>query len=289
MRRIVFFLCFSLTVLLGIFVYQYFSLDDGYVHVIFCNVGQGDGVLIKEPGGAYFMLDSGPDERILGCLERNMPFWKRTISIAFLSHPHNDHFVGYLSVLRRYSVNKFVVEDLSNDTNAYKSLTKLIKNKEIQLQPSILGDVYKTESDVRFNIVGPSRDFLESTSPGGKIGESAEFANLIIHFQYKNFDLLFTGDSQILGLSEALGYMKNGSIDVMHVPHHGSRFGLSESVVEEIRPKAAVISVGKNNYGHPSSEILNLLKKSNVRYFRTDQYGDIEIVSNGEKFWIKTQ
>jgi competence protein ComEC len=287
MRKVVFFGCFSILLLLGIFVYQYFSFHDKRLHVIFCNVGQGDGVVIRDPDGVYFMVDSGPDERILRCLEKNMPFWRRDIAIAFLTHPHTDHFVGYLSVLRRYGIGTFIVERLENTTSAYKSLTKLLKDKRIQLRSSEVGDAYRTKSGLEFVVLGPSKEFVALTSPGGKIGESSEFANLVIHLRYKDFDILFTGDSQILGLSEALGSTTMRSFDVLHVPHHGSKTGLSQSILEDLGPKVAVISVGKNNYGHPSREVLGLLERQKIVYFRTDRHGDVEIVSDGAKFWIE--
>lgn len=289
MKKYLIFLIFSVFSILGIFLYQYFSFNDGKMHVIFCNVGQGDGVLIKDAQGEYFMQDGGPDEKILSCMERHMPFWKRKVQIAFLSHPHSDHFVGYLSVLKRYAVSEFVHENLVNHTAVYKSLENFLKKNNIQARLGIVGDVYKTKSGMEFKIIGPSQEFIESTSPRGYIGESEGFANLIIVLKYKNFEILFTGDSQVEGLTEALGYIRNNSIELLLVPHHGSRFGLSESLMADIDPKVAVISVGKNNYGHPSREILQLLKNQKIPYFRTDKYGDIEIVSDGERFWVQAQ
>lgn len=289
MKRYVFFSLFIIFSLSGIFLYQYFSFNDGKLHVIFCNVGQGDGVLIRDPEGRYFMVDGGPDEKILACMERHMPFWRRDIAIGFVTHPHSDHFVGYISALKRYAFGYFVTEPLVNNTAVFKSFISSVKKKNVQLRMGKLGDSYKVRSGVSFRLVGPSESFLVETSPGGVIGESEGFANLVILLEYGDFEVLFTGDSQVLGLLDASEYMEERRIDILHVPHHGSRTGLSEAIVRDLRPSVAVVSVGKNTYGHPSREILSLLKKNKVPYFRTDQYGDVEIVSDGEKFWVKTQ
>lgn len=46
-------------------------------------------------------------------------------------------------------------------------------------------------------------------------------------------------------------------------------------------PALAIISVGKNTYGYPAKETLSLLKERKIKILRTDQEGDIEIVSDG--------
>ena len=83
-----------------------------------------------------------------------------------------------------------------------------------------------------------------------------------------------------------------GQIDVLKVPHHGSKTGLSKEFLEEIKPKLAVISVGKkNSYGHPAIETMRILRDfrgfggAGIKILRTDLDGEIEIVSDGEKYW----
>jgi len=78
-----------------------------------------------------------------------------------------------------------------------------------------------------------------------------------------------------------------GTVDYIKIPHHGSINGLTENFLRASMPKIAVISVGKNSWGHPREEILEMLAKYNVRVFRTDKMGDIELVSDGKKYWLK--
>jgi len=74
----------------------------------------------------------------------------------------------------------------------------------------------------------------------------------------------------------------------LQVPHHGSRFGLTADILEVLSPKLAAISVGKNNkYGHPTSFILEMLKSLKIKTLRTDQVGDIEIISDGLSWRVK--
>ncbi|MBI3956186.1 MBL fold metallo-hydrolase, partial [Candidatus Gottesmanbacteria bacterium] len=70
-------------------------------------------------------------------------------------------------------------------------------------------------------------------------------------------------------------------LEVLKFPHHGSRTAMTEAFLETLHPKLAVISVGKNNYGHPNEAVLAALAKQAIQVKRTDQSGDIEVISDG--------
>lgn len=80
----IFFIAFGCMVF---FIYQKIKFDDGKLHVIFCNVGQGDGIFIRTPRGSDIVVDGGPDNAVLSCLWGHMPFWDRTIELMVLSQP----------------------------------------------------------------------------------------------------------------------------------------------------------------------------------------------------------
>lgn len=269
---------FILLFLLSSFaVYQYFKFNDSKLHIIFCNVGQGDGILIRSPNGLDIVVDAGPDDRILSCLSRHMPFWDRKIELMLLSHPHADHMTGMVPILNSYKVSAFATEKISNTTVIYEKLAKVLQDKNIKTQYIYAGDSFQIPDGLSFKILGPSEEFTKRTSPNGKIGESKEFASLISLVSFGDFDSILTGDSQIEGLKEALADTF-GPIEVFQVPHHGSKYGTDLEILEILKPKLAVISVGKNNYGHPTKFILDLLSEFNIKTLRTDQHGDIEII-----------
>jgi competence protein ComEC len=67
-------------------------------------------------------------------------------------------------------------------------------------------------------------------------------------------------------------------VDILKVSHHGSKDGTSEELLEVLKPKLAVISVGaKNRFGHPTKEVLDRLKEKGIEVKRTDRDGDILI------------
>ena len=80
----------------------------------------------------------------------------------------------------------------------------------------------------------------------------------------------------------------NLSAAVLKVAHHGSKYSTSEEFLDSVKPEVSVISAGKNNsYGHPTQEVLQKLEMSGIKVFRTDESGDIEIVSDGNNISIK--
>ena len=202
-KKIFFFAAFIVFGLLGITIYQKLTLDDGRLHLIFCDVGQGDAILIRTTRSLDILVDGGPDERVLNCLGKHLPFWDRKLEMVILTHPHADHFTGLLTAFKRYSVLSFVTEKLINQSVGFSQLLKELKTRKLTPQNIYGGDRFTTKDGLIVQILAPSQSFLETTSPGGEIGESSEFASLVILVSFGEFDFLLTGDSQVEELKEA--------------------------------------------------------------------------------------
>lgn len=271
----------------GIIVYQNITFNDKKLHVVICDVGQGDAIFIRTPQGSDILIDGGPDDSVLSCLSRHMPLWDRTIELMILTHPHADHLMGLFAVLKNYKIKAFATEELSNKTVGFASLMDKIKAQKIPTRFVFAGDRFILKDKVVLEIVGPAKEFLDKTSPGGTIGETSEFASLESLLIYGKFSALLTGDSQALELQQALELI-DGTVSILQAPHHGSKTGLNQEILNALNPKLAVISVGKSNkYGHPNPFTLDLLKSSNIKTLRTDQVGDIEVVSDGMNWRVK--
>ena len=294
---------FSFFVLVGILVYQYAKFNDGKVHIVFCDVGQGDAIFLRTPKGADILVDGGPNESVLACLSGHMPFWDRDLELVILTHPHADHLNGLISVVKRYKIGSFATENLKNNTTAFKALMDELKNQNIKRQYLYAGDRFVFKDGVSLNIVGPTRQFLKYSSPTGMIGETSEFASIESLFRYRDFSILLTGDSQAAELKEALqSHVPDGTwqsrvwlkkmgsknISVLQVSHHGSKTGLDFEILDSLKPELAVISVGENNrYGHPAKEIIKILSDKDIRILRTDEVGEVEIVTDGTGWGVK--
>ena len=293
MKKISIFTIAGVILLLATSLFQYFSFNDGRLHVTFCNVGQGDAIFITTPTNKHILIDSGPDARVLGCLSNHMPFWDRTIDMVLLTHPHADHFMGIYHLLDRYTILSFDTEKLVNKSASFKELLGEIDKRKIPIRYLLKSDKFTIkgkdiQKDVVISIAGPSQEYLSKTSPNGLIGETKEFASVLSHVSYGAFDALFTGDSQAIGLVDGIDSLdrKANRLEVLQIPHHGSRFGLSEEIVEELHPAIAIASVGKNSYGHPAKVILDMFQKQHIPVLRTDRGSDVEIVTDGKEWEV---
>jgi competence protein ComEC len=83
---------------------------------------------------------------------------------------------------------------------------------------------------------------------------------------------------------------ENNDVDccVLKVAHHGGKNGTSEQFLNRVKPEAAVISVGSNNFGHPSGEVLDRLYSSGAKTYITKNSGAVVVTGNGVKYRIKT-
>lgn len=286
MQKIALFTTLGLLSLVALLSYDYFRFFDKRLHMTFCDVGQGDAIFVRTPGGKNILIDAGPDTSVLSCLSDHLPFWERNIDLMILSHPHDDHFAGMHYLIERYNIKSFATENLHNPTIGFEGLKEKISGKKIPTRHVLSGDRFQLEDGVVIEVLGPTRDYLNKTSPGGTIGERAEFASVILKVSYGSFSAILPGDSQKEGLMQVSQSAFHNST-ILQVPHHGSRSGLDKNTIRFISPNEAIISVGKNNYGHPSKEILELLKNEHINVLRTDERGDIEIVSDGKGWGIK--
>ncbi|MDO8620886.1 MAG: MBL fold metallo-hydrolase [Candidatus Levybacteria bacterium] len=286
-KKIIWFGVLILVFLAGLLFYQRIKFYDGKLHVVFCDVGQGDAIFIRTPNGLDILVDGGPNDSVLSCLSNHMPVWDRTIELVILTHPHTDHFFGLHNVLKRYNVLSFDSEKLDNKALGFAELINEVKQNKIPLHYLFSGDSFKTNGGINIKILAPTKEFLAETSPNGMIGENNEFASLISLVSYGSFKLLLTGDTQADELSQAISQYSLTNLSVLQVPHHGSKTGLSLEILNLLKPKVAVISVGKNNrYGHPTPFVLDLLGKVQAKILRTDQKGEIEVISDGKTWQV---
>jgi len=286
MKRWLLLVLVMIVLLGGLAFYDYSRFYDGKLHVVFCDVGQGDGIFIRTPSRKNILIDAGPDQSIIRCLSSHMPFWDRTIHKTILSHPHDDHFFGMQFVLDRYSVLSFDTEDLYNNTKGYKDLMEKVKKEKADMNVIYSGDILSTSDGMNIEVISPSRTYLDLVSPNRLIAERGEQASLIQQLSYRDFDIYFASDNDY----EIIDFTfenQSDPIEVLQVPHHGSRFGLTKQLLEKVSPQVAVISVGKNNYGHPSKEVIELLKNKEIKVLRTDREGDVEIVTDGVRWQVK--
>jgi len=289
--------------LTALFFWQWLKFDDGRLHLIFCDVGQGDAILMRK-NNFEVLIDGGPDKKVLSCLSQNMPFWDKELEIVVLTHPQADHLNGLIPVLEQYQVNYFIASPAGNSSAGFKKLKELIETKKIAVKNLYSGGKI---SLARFELLAlwPEKSWLlahldssESAPAFAKasVGEAVLGAqtstnlndfSLVFHLKYGEFDALLTGDADERMQDEIMAVSAVPEVEVFKIPHHGSKTGMKEEFLEKVSPELAVISVGKNSWGHPAEEVIEKLSNLEIKILRTDENGEIEIVSDGKSWQIR--
>jgi competence protein ComEC len=93
-------------------------------------------------------------------------------------------------------------------------------------------------------------------APNNKEYEEVNNYSIVIKLVYEDTSFLFTGDAEGESEKEMLSSGYNIKADVLKVGHHGSSSSTTKKFLNEVSPKYAIISCGKENkYGHPHKEI----------------------------------
>lgn len=278
MRRIKFAAGFLLLAALVIWA-SVLAFPTKNLKIITCNVGQGDAILTVY-GNLQILTDGGPGNRVLACLSRHMPFWDRKIELVILTHPEIDHYEGLIEVFKRYHVDKFLTTKLESSTLAYRVLKNVVGSSSASILTPKEGMNIRSGL-IQIEILHPAEVFL---SKG--INKPNEIS-CVYELKFKEFKALFTGDIPPKVINELLKNGLIGEVDYIKIPHHGSKNGATPELIRTTKPKVASISVGeRNSYGHPDQEVLEILKEEGVKTLRTDEMGDIELETDGQKFWI---
>lgn len=246
------------------------------LEVVFFAIGQGDSIFIESPQGHQILIDGGPDSTVLRKLTRVMPFWDRTIDLVILTHPQKDHLFGLVEVLERYKVENILWTGVAADTFLYREWLKKLKQERANIHFAKAGQRIRA-GNWQMVILYPFED-LENQKVK-ELNDSSIVARLV--FGRNSF--LFIGDLSQSKEKEIIEEFSPSSLDsdVLKVGHHGSKTSSSREFLETVTPEFAVISVGKNHFGHPHEEVLKRLKEVGAKVLRTDREGDIVIKTDG--------
>ncbi|HUW24230.1 MAG TPA: hypothetical protein VMW04_01245 [Patescibacteria group bacterium] len=269
-----------------------FSFPHQRWQLVFCNVDQGDAILLSR-GSEQMLIDGGPNENVLACLGRHLPFYDRTIEMVALTHPEADHLTGLIAVLEKYQVEYFLSSPVGNQSDAFSTLLEKIKKQSPM--PKVInpyeGDKIKFDN-LEIVVLWPEKHWLANQLTNCELsncplkerilGMSTERKlndfSLVFLLRWPKFTVLLMGDADSRVQEEIMVDNNLPKVNLLKFPHHGSKTGLREDFLALIKPKEAVISVGRNSYGHPTAEALELLDKYKVEIRRTDLEGDIEYI-----------
>jgi competence protein ComEC len=249
----------------------------------FLDVGQGDGALVHTPGGRWVLIDAGPRNEHDDAGRRVViPFLVRQgahdLAAAIVSHAHADHLGGVPSVLQRFHAG-IVIEpgDQVADPLYYEFLDELA-TESIPWHRGRRGERFTLDS-VRFTILHPDE--------WSRWGEDLNEDSVVLLLEYGDFQALFAGDAGFPAEAEMRAHLR--AVDLLKVGHHGSRGSTGNEWLDSLRPRAAVISVGRNTYGHPAPETLARLREHRIEVWRTDRDGAVTVSTDGHRMLVESR
>ncbi|MEF2957795.1 MAG: DNA internalization-related competence protein ComEC/Rec2 [Oscillospiraceae bacterium] len=247
--------------------YQY-----GVLTALTLDVGQGESVILTS-GGETALVDCGSSNSYKdpGGLAADTlhSMGVRELSAVVVTHYHADHTNGLYEVLRRIPVQTIYLPDIEDEYGVRERLVSLAEEKGAQVT-YVTKETADTLGDTVLTIYPPVQS-------GGDLNE----LGLTALASAGDFDLLITGDMSGSTEKKLVETYALPNIEVLVVSHHGSRYSSNIRFLKAVTPEAAVISVGDNNYGHPSEETLQRLLAVGADIWRTDQQGTIRITVNG--------
>jgi competence protein ComEC len=176
-------------------------------------------------------------------------------------------------------VERLILPSLS-DESGFEDLLQAADAKNVPVSRCWEGEIIRLDDRTCLQVLNPELNCSVND-------DSLNNTSLVLRLCYGQTEVLFTGDAEKEVEDELVSNASLLSSDVIKISHHGSSSSTIKAFLEKVNPQAAIISVGKNNFGHPSPIVVDLLKQSNVNCFRTDECGAVVLKSDGRTIKIK--
>ena len=252
--------------------------QDLSVHYI--DVDQGDSTLICF-GEYHILIDCAKKayaDNVYSYLD-SLEIDKLDMVIA--THPDSDHIGGFADLLYKIKPDLYVLPQMSADikkTQTELTLLNTLKTLKVKTEYAVNEKVY-TFGDMKLTT------FITEKPQTDKNEYS-----VVTKVEYKNASYLFMGDAGKTVEKEFIEHKYPLKSDILKAGHHGSSKSSSSKFIKYVKPRYCVFSCGlDNDYGHPHSEVLQIMKKQKIDYFRTDLQGTIIIGTDGNRYYTATE
>lgn len=257
------------------------------LRIFFLDVGQGDSIGVQFPDGLVWVIDAGglhpaqpgpPDEDAFDIGEAVVSrfYWSRwvvALDRVILTHPHRDHAGGIPALLRNFPAGRLDYAEGAEDPSRAEILRQA-RAAGVPVHAAVAGEKCEV-AGVSVRVLNP---------PRGRPFRSINDGSLAIRLEFGRFSALLAGDME--GPAETAAAMPSL---LLKVGHHGSRNATLDPFLEQVRPRWAVISVGrKNPFGNPSAETLQRLLRHRARILVTADLGAISFETDGSRYRISS-
>lgn len=241
------------------------------VHMI--DVGQGDGFILRTPGGRTYLVDAGEADPVIAYLKK---LGVTSLDGIMMSHPHQDHIGGMPAILEQFPCKVFYDPGYAHTSGTYRKILRLLQQKQVPYVNPKAGDILDWGDGVKVEIVHPDQPAYENINNN----------SIVCRVTWRNSSILFTGDAEVEARAALLPrFRAQVRAQVLKVCHHGSYNGTDREWLEAVAPKFALISCGRgNHYGHPHDPVIRLLHSAGIVTYRTDLQGCVTMAADGSQW-----
>lgn len=258
---------------------------------VFCDVGQGDALVLRAGPTQAVMIDVGPDaEAVTSCLRS---LGVRAVPLLILTHYHADHIGGLEAVASKFGIGQVLVSPLASPKGTARRVAATVVAAGGRVVVAAPGDRFQV-GEVTWTTVWAGRPGVQANEGDAPFAESSteNDSSVVGVADVRGLAVLSAGDAEPAAQAEALRSAEQLGIDlkaqVLKLPHHGSS-RQDERLFRASEALLAVASAGVNNdYGHPARKTLDLAARLGMLVRRTDIDGSISVSADGAVVRVRT-
>ncbi|WP_246182155.1 ComEC/Rec2 family competence protein [Pandoraea capi] len=253
---------------------------EGEFRVTMLDIGQGNAVVV-ETATRTLLFDTGPPMGRRSDSGRRVivPYLRATgvqrLDRMIVSHAHDDHFGGALSVLRAFPA-----------TQVFSSLPAGHKVRgAAQVHRTCLAGQHWTWDGVTFRFLHPDTSALREGwrgkhGKGGSLG-GPNSVSCVLRVSSRRHSALLAADAE--APQERAMLLRGGAApastvrsDILLAPHHGSSTSSTPAFVAAVSPRHVVFQAGyRNKFGHPKAPVMERYRAIGARLWQSVAHGGV--------------
>lgn len=248
--------------------------------VVACDVGQGDGLVLRAGPGEAVVVDTGPDPALMDrCLDQ---LGIRSVPVLILSHFHADHVGGLAGLLSGRRVGQVMVSPLRSPPAEAARTAQLLSRLGVPVRVGRVGETL-TVGDLTWQTIGPvvaptlDQAAADTDEESSVENDSSIVGMVTVTTGTCRVRILMPGDAEPPEQRDLLTEGVDLRADVLKVPHHGSS-RQEQAFLDATQARIAITSSALHNvYGHPAPSTVRRLQALGMTVLRTDTEGGVAV------------